>query len=115
MIEPVQITQASRVRCRKQPKKGMRIKHPVLIQERKLALALQYALDDKHYIRPTCVIFVEHQGHRTLQRPGNDTFLKLCHLQAVSQHDSVLSDQVQAADVAVQIHTNTWPIQARSD
>jgi hypothetical protein len=38
-----------------------------------------------------------------LQRPGQDAFAELGDLLAVAQHDRVLADQVDAADVAVEV------------
>ena len=77
--------------------------HPVLVEQGQLALDLQHALDHEHHVRPAGVIFVEHQRHRVLQRPGQDALAEFGDLLAVAQHDRVLADQVDAADVAVEV------------
>jgi hypothetical protein len=46
-----------------------------------------------------------------LQRPGQDPFAELGDLLAILQHDRVLADQVDAADVAVQIYPDAGPIE----
>ena len=52
---------------------------------------------------------------RVLQRPGQQAFAELGDLLAVAQHDGVLADQVDAADVAVQVDPDAGPVQARGD
>jgi hypothetical protein len=48
-----------------------------------------------------------------LQRPGQQALAILGHLLAVAQHDRVLADEVDAADVAVEIDADAGPVEAR--
>ena len=64
---------------------------------------------------PAGVVFVEAQRHRVLQRPGQDAFAELGDLLAVAQHDRVLADEIDAADVAVEIDPDAGPVEARRD
>ena len=50
-----------------------------------------------------------------LQRPGQDAFAELGDLLAVVQDDRVLADQVDAADVAVEVDADAGPVEARGD
>jgi hypothetical protein len=50
-----------------------------------------------------------------LQRPGQDAFAELGDLLAVAQNDRVLADQVDAADVAVQVDADAGPVEASGD
>ena len=94
---------------------GMRSDDPVLVEQRHAALDLQHPLDHEHHVRPPGVIFVEHQRHRVLQRPGQHALAVLGHLLAVAQHDRVLADQVDAGDVAVEIDAHARPVETRGD
>ncbi len=64
---------------------------------------LEHALDDEHHIGPAGIVFVEAQPDRMLQGPGQDALAELGDLLAVAQHDRVLADEIDAADVAVEI------------
>jgi hypothetical protein len=48
-----------------------------------------------------------------LQRPGQQALAELGHLLAVAQHDRVFADEVDAADVAVEIDADAGPVEAR--
>ena len=72
---------------------------------------LQHPLDDEHHVGAARIIFVEHDGNRVAQRPGQDAFVKLGHLLAVAQLDRVLADQVDPADVAVKVDAHAGPVQ----
>ena len=93
----------------------MRPDHPVLVQQRQLSLDFEYALDDEHHVRPASVVFVEHQCARVLQAPGQDTLAEFGDLFAILQHDRILADQIDAADVAVEVDANARPVQPRRD
>ena len=97
----------------KRRKYGCGREHAVLVEQRELAVALEDALDDEHHVGPAGVVFVEDQRHRPLQRPGHDAFLELGDLLAVAQHHGVLADQVEPADVAVEVDAHAGPVQAR--
>ena len=94
---------------------GCGLDHAVLIEQRQLALHFQHALDDEHHIGTAGVIFVEHERDGVLQRPGQKTFAELRDLLAVAQHDRVLADQIDAADMAVEIDADAGPVEARGD
>ena len=115
MIKPRGVAQAHRVRRREQPEIRVRRDHLVLVQKRQLALGLQHALDHEHHVGAAGVVFVEDDGGRVAQRPGQDALVKHRDLLAVDQLDRILADQVDAADVAVQVHPHAGPVQPRRD
>ena len=96
-------------------KPGIGPDHPVLVEQGQLAVGLQHSLDDEHHVGPAGIIFVEHQRHRMLQRPGQQPFAKLGHLLTVLEHDRVAADQVDAADVSVEIDADARPVEPRRD
>ena len=98
-----------------QPEGGVRPDDAVLVEQRQLAFDLQHALYDEHHVGPAGVVLVEHQRGRALQRPGQQALAELGHLLAVLQHDGVLADQVDAADVAVQVDADARPVEACGD
>ncbi len=79
------------------------------------ALGLQHALDHEHDVGTARVVFVKDQGDWALQRPGQDALAELGDLLAVLQDNGVLADQVDAADVAVQVHADQRPVQPGGD
>ncbi len=93
----------------------MRADHLVLVKQSELALDLQHALDDEHHVRPAGIVFVEHQGAGVLQGPGQDALAEFGDLLAVLQDDRVLADQVDAADVAVEVDADAGPVQPGRD
>ena len=111
VVQPGGVAEPHGVRGGEQPERRMRADHPILVEQRQLALHLQHALDHEHHIRPAGVILVEHKGTGVLQRPGQDSLAELGDLLAVAQHDGVLADQVDAADVAVQVDADARPVQ----
>ncbi|MNI03431.1 hypothetical protein D3C73_563340 [compost metagenome] len=115
VIEARGVAQADRVRGREQAEPLVRADDAVLVQQGQAALRLQHALDHEHDVRATRVVFVEHQGDRALQRPGQNAFAELGDLLAVLDHDGVLADQVDAADVAVQVDADQGPVEAGGD
>ncbi len=62
---------------------------------------------------PPGIVLVEDDGRRRAQRPGQDALLELGDLHAVLQLDRVLADQVDAADVAVEVDAHALPVEAR--
>ena len=95
------------------PERRVRADHLVLVQERHAALGLEDALDHEHHVGAPGVVLVEHQGHRSLQRPGQEPLAVLGDLLAVPQHDRILADQVDPADVAVEIDADAGPVEPR--
>ena len=50
-----------------------------------------------------------------LQRPGQQAFAVFGHLLAVAQDDGVLADEIDAADMAVQVDADAGPVEPRGD
>ena len=50
-----------------------------------------------------------------LKRPRQNTFLEFSDLQSVFENDCIASDQIDTADMRVEIHTNARPVEARGD
>jgi hypothetical protein len=113
VVQAVEVAQAHRVGRGEQAKERVRAQHLVLVHQRELAVALQDALDDEHHVGPARVVFVEDQRHGPLQRPGHDAFLELGDLLAFAQHHGVLADEVEPADVAVEVQAHAGPVQPR--
>ena len=89
--------------------------HPVLIEQGQLAFDLEHALDHEHHVRAAGIVFVEAQRHRVLQRPGQEALAEFGHLLVVAQHDRVLADEIDAADVAVEIDADAGPVEPGGD
>ncbi len=115
VIEPGGVAEPDRVGGREQAERGVRADHPVLVEQGELALDLEHALDHEHHVRPAGVVFVEAERAGVLQRPGQDALAELGDLLAVLQDDRVLADQVDAADVAVEIDADAGPVEACRD
>jgi len=80
----------------------MRRDHLVLVEQRELARYFQHALDDEHHVRPAGVVFVETERNVVLERPGQDASRNR-DLLVVLDDDGVLADQIDAADMAVEV------------
>jgi hypothetical protein len=91
----------------------VRADDPVLVEQRQLALGLEHALDHEHHVRTAGVVLVEDQRGRRLQRPGQQALAEFGDLQPVAQHDGVAADQVDAADVGIEVDADARPLQAR--
>ena len=61
------------------------------------------------------VVFVKAQGDRPLQGPGQHALAEFGDLFAVLEDDGVLADQIDAADVAVQVHADHRPVEPGGD
>ena len=81
----------------------MRLDHAVLVEQRQAAGDFQHALDHEHHVRTAGVIFVEHQRDIVLHRPRQDAVAEFGDLLAVLDHDRVLADEIDTADVAVEV------------
>ena len=112
-VQAVQVALTNRVGSGKQAELRVRCDDPVLVQQSELAVAFQHALNDKHHVGAARVVFVKYQGHRPLQCPGHDAFLKFSDLLAAFQDHGVAANKVKPADVAVQVDAHTGPVQAR--
>ena len=83
---------------------------PVLIQQGQAAFHFQNTLNNEHHIGTARIVFVKHQSAGVLQSPGQHSFAEFGDLLAVLQDDGVLADQIDAADMAIQIDANARPI-----
>ena len=81
----------------------MRPDDAVLVEQRQPARDLEHALDDEHHVGPAGVVFVEDERDVVLHRPGQHAVAELGDLLAVLEHDRVLADEIDAADMAVEI------------
>ena len=115
MIKTGRVTQADRVGRSKQTEGRVRGDDLVLVKQGQFAIGFQNALDHEHNVGATCIVFVKDDGAGVAQRPRQDTFLKLGDLLAVTQFDGVLTDQVDTADVAVEVDAHTGPVQTRGN
>ena len=111
VVKPGGITKPDRIRGGEKPEIRVGANDAALIEQRQLAFHFQHALDDEHHIRAAGIIFVEHQSAGVLQSPGQNAFAEFRDLLAILQHDRVLADQVNTADVAIQIDANARPVQ----
>ena len=115
MVEAGRVAQAHRVGGGEQAEIGVRRDDLVLVQKRQLAVGLQHALDHEHHVRAARVVFVKDDRGRVPQRPRQDALVEHGDLLAVDQLDRVLANQVDPADMAVQVHAHAGPVQARRD
>ena len=115
MIKAGRIAQTDGVGRREQAETGMGAQHLVLVEQGELAVGFQHTLNHEHHIRAASVVFVKHKCAGVLQRPGQQAFAELGHLSAVTQDDGILADEVDAADVAVEVDANTRPVKAGSN
>ena len=113
VIEARGVAQAHRVGGGEQTEAGMRLDHFALVEQRQAAAGLQHALDDEHHVRAAGVVLVEAERDVVLQRPGQDAFAEFGDLLIVLDDDGVLADQVDAADVAVEVDAHAGPIEPR--
>ena len=107
------VAQTHSIGGRKDAEIGVRIDDLVLVEQGQLAVHFQHTLDHEHHIRTAGVVFVEHDGGRVAQGPRQDTFLEISDLLAVLQLDRILADQVNPRDMAVEVHADRRPVQAR--
>ena len=69
------------------------------------------AADHEHHIGAAGVVLVEAQRRVGLQRVRQDAFAELGDLHAVLDDDGVLADQIDAADMAVEIDAHARPVE----
>ena len=115
MIKPGGVAKTDGVCRGEEPERRIRPDHPVLVEQGELAVHLEDPLDHEHHVGTPGVVLVEAKGGRVLQGPGQEALAELGHLLAVLENDGVLADQVDAADVAVQIDPQARPVEPRGD
>src|SRR5215831_1293991 len=115
MIETRRVTEADGISRRKQPERRVRLDHLALVQQRQPPGCFQHALNNKHHIRPSGIIFVETERDIVLQSPGQNAFAEFSDLLTFLDDDGVFADQVDTADVTVEIDAHAGPVQACRD
>ena len=113
VIEAGGVAEADRIGGREQAERRMRLDHLVLVEQRQPAGRFQHALDHEHHVRAAGVVLVEAERDVVLQRPGQDAVAEFGHLHAVADDDRVLADEIDAADVAVEIDAHARPVEPR--
>ena len=91
----------------------MRLDDLVLVEQRQPAGRFQDPLDHEHDVGAAGVVFVEAERDVVLQRPRQNAVAEFGDLHAFADHDGVLADQIDAADVAVEIDAHAGPIEPR--
>ncbi len=114
VIEPGGVAKADRVRSRKQPEGRVRTNDFVLVEEGELAGDFQDALDHEHDVGAAGVIFVETECDIVLQCPRQDAVTEFRDLLTVLEDDRILADEVDTADMAIEVDAHARPVQARS-
>ena len=110
VVEASCVAKANGVGCRENTEIRVWGDHLVLVQQGQLAVHFQHALDHKHNVSTASVILIKHDGGRVAESPGQDSFLEICHLFSIFEFDGVFTDQVNPADVAVEIYANRRPV-----
>jgi hypothetical protein len=91
----------------------VRSDHPALVEQSEAAGRFQHALDHEHHVRTAGIIFVEAERDIVLVGPGQNPVAELGDLHAVLDHDRILADQIDTADVAVEIDAHAGPVEPR--
>ena len=73
----------------------------------------QHALDHEHHVRAAGVVFVEAERDIVLERPRQHAVAEFGDLLAVLEDDRVLADEIDTADVAVEVDAHARPVQPR--
>src|SRR5215831_21220623 len=93
----------------------MRLDHFALVEQRKPSRCFQNTLNDEHDVRAAGVVFVETERDIVLQRPRQNALAELGDLLTVLDDDSVFADQIDPADVAVEVDANARPVEPRGN
>ena len=112
MIKAAGVAEADGVGGGEQAEIGVGADDPVLVEQRQLALGFEDALDHEHHVGATGVIFVKDQSGRRLQRPGQQAFAEFGDLLAVLQDNRVTADQIDPADMRVEVDPDAGPVEA---
>src|SRR6478752_9633766 len=91
----------------------MRLDDLALVEQRQPARSFKHALDHEHHVRAPCIIFVEAERNVILQSPRQNALANLGYLLAVLDDDGILADQIDTADVTIEIDANAGPVQPR--
>jgi hypothetical protein len=105
--------EADRIGGGEEPECRMRLDHAALVEQRQPAGGFQHPLDHEHHVRPPGIVLVEAERDVVLIGPGQDAVAELGHLVSVLDHDRVLADEIDTADVAVEVDAYARPVQPR--
>src|SRR5262249_58889399 len=106
------IAEPDRVRGGEQTEGRMRPDDTALVEQGQPPGGFQHPLNDKHYVGTAGIVFVETQGDIVLVSPRQNAVAELGHLHAVADDDGILADQVDTADVAVEVDAHARPVEA---
>jgi hypothetical protein len=107
--------EANGVGGRKQAEGRVRTDDAALVEQGQAARGFQHALDDEHHVRTAGIVLVENERDIVLVGPGQDAVLEFGDLQTVLDDDRILADEIDTADVAVEVDTHARPVEARGD
>ena len=89
--------------------------YAVLIEQGEAALCFEHALNHEHHIRTARIIFIKDKGNRMLQRPREQPFTELSNLLAIFQDNRVFPDEVDTADMAIEVNPHHGPVEPCGD
>ena len=115
VIEAGRVAEADRVGGGEQAEGRVRPDDAALVEQRQAARRFQHALDDEHHVRAAGIVFVEAERDIVLVGPGQDAVAEFGDLLAVLQDDRVLADEVDAADMAVEVDAHAGPVEPGGD
>ena len=113
MIEPRGIPEADGVGRGEEAEPAMGRDDPVLVQERELPFHLEDPLDHEHDVRAPGIVLVENESHGTLERPRQKPLPEFRYLLAILEDDGVLTNEVDPADVGIEINPDAGPVKPR--
>ena len=87
----------------------------ILVKEREGSVCFEDALYDEHDVSPCGIVFVEAECDGISERPGEDSFEESGDLFSLFEDDSVPSDEVESADVAVEVDADARPVESGGD
>ncbi|MCY1300033.1 hypothetical protein D9M70_495910 [compost metagenome] len=115
VVEAGGVAEADGVGGRKQAEGRVRTDDAALVEQRQAAGGFENPLDHEHDVRTAGIVFVEDECDIVLVGPGQDAVLELGDLQAVLDDDRVLADEIDTADMAVEVDAHARPVEAGSD
>ena len=115
VIEAGRVAEPDRVGGGEEPEGRVRPDDAALVEQGQAARRFQHALDDEHHVRAAGVVFVEAERDIVLVGPGQDAVAEFGDLHAFLDDDGVLADEVDAADMAVEVDAHAGPVEAGGD
>jgi len=83
----------------------------ILVKQSQAARYFKHTLDNEHYVGAARVILVKHNRDVVFQCPWQNSVAELGDLLAVFDHDGVFANQVDPADMTVQVNPHEGPVQ----